>query len=276
MRILVVVCLMVGVAHAAPADVAKKIIDAQVAGAQTSDDSFEKTFAPDAIVNDQEVSGLGTLKVELFNHASFQIVIKGIKVRSLTAGGDAKLVWFAGELEVTTAGVTGQDDQTGDIKTGPATKHTVRFSELAVAEGARWRVVAAQFAEPGTPKREKTGRGTMSGETKADQLSRIVISPSALANGLAKDATAIVFGTDNEERGIGGPAAKKLVESWKPLKLEIDGKVREVRTATYGFVQANVNWVKPGGDPYRMRALLIATPDPTGTWTIRVVHYAVR
>jgi hypothetical protein len=157
---------------------------------------------------------------------------------------------------------------------GPPSKHPIRFTEMAVADGAKWKVVAAQFAMPRSPKRDKMTPSSIENETKADQLARILISPSALSNGLAKDATAVVFGTDKAERGIGGPAAKKLVDGWKSLKLEIEGNVREVRTATYGFVQANVNWVQAGGAPYRMRALMIATPDRTGTWTIRTVHYA--
>jgi hypothetical protein len=274
MRILLLLVVSVGVAHAeAPADVAKKIVDAQLAALQKIDDSFEKTFAPGAVVNASDVQNLQMVKVEEITGGGFRTSIHATKLLSLTAGGDAKVVWLAGEAELTTRTVTGQKDN-GDFEYGPSAKHTIRFTELAVADGAKWKVVAAQFAQPGAPKRNTSAPTSIDNETKPDQLAKIVVSSTALSNGLAKDATAVVFGTDKAERGIGGPAAKKLVDGWKSLKLELEGKVREVRTATYGFVQANVNWVQPGGAPYRMRALMIATPGPTGTWTIRTVHYA--
>lgn len=274
MRILLLLLVSVGVAHAeAPADVAKKIVNAQLAGLQQMDDGFDKTFAPGAVVNSSDVQNLQMVKVDEIANGGFRTSIHATKLLSLTAGGDAKVVWLAGEAEISTRGVTGQKDN-GDFEYGPSTKHTIRFTELAVADGGKWKVVAAQFARPGAPQRNTRAPASIDNETKADQLAKLVISSTALSSGLAKDATAVVFGTDKAERGIGGPAAKKLVDGWKSLKLELEGKVREVRTATYGFVQANVNWIQPGGAPYRMRALLIATPDPSGAWTIRAVHYA--
>lgn len=275
MRILLAwLVMLVGVAHAeTPADVAKKIVNTQLTSLQKMDDEFDKTFAAGAVVNASDVHNLSLVKVDEITNGNMRTGIHSAKLLSLTAGGDSKVVWMAGEAELTTRLVTGQKDD-GEFTYGPSAKHSVRFTELAVADGAKWKVVAAQFARPEAPKRNTSAPTSIANETKADHLARTVISPLALSTALAKDATAVVFGTDKAERGIGGPAAKKLVDGWKSLKLELEGKVREVRTATYGFVQANVNWVQPGGAPYRMRALLIATPDPTGTWTIRTVHYA--
>jgi hypothetical protein len=275
MRILVVVWVVMsfGVARAeSPADVARKIVNAQLAALEQLDDSFEKTFAPGSVVNESDVQNLQMLKLDLAN-GGMTTSIDATKLVSLTAGGNAKVVWIAAEAELTTRSLTGQDDN-GEPTYSAKENHAIRFTELAVADGTKWKVVAAQFARPGSPKRNKLPPSAIDNTTKADQLARIVISPSALSTGLAKDATAVVFGTDKAERGIGGQAGKKLLDRWKSLKLEIDGAVREVRTATFGFVQANVNWVQPGGAPYRMRVLMIATPDPTGTWTIRTVHYA--
>lgn len=276
MRIMLVmwVVLAAGAARAeAPAAVAKKIVTAQVAALTNTDDSvIAKTFAPDAVVMiteggaEEAKSGLSLLKAGITG--SMHAFISKAKLASLTAGGNAKMVWIGAEIELTL------DQQTSETTTSTR-KQTVRLTELAIADGTTWKVIAAMFAPPGSPTRDKTGPSAIEGATAAGPLARILISPSALSSGLSKDAATVVFGTDKGERGIGAAPAKKLIDSWKSLKLEVDGAVREVRTTTYGFVQANVKWVKPGGEPYRMRALMIATPDPTGTWTIVAVHYAV-
>ena len=49
-----------------------------------------------------------------------------------------------------------------------------------------------------------------------------------------------MFGTEEGERGVGLAASKKLVTSWSKLSLAVDGKPREVRTATWGYAAANV------------------------------------
>lgn len=74
---------------------------------------------------------------------------------------------------------------------------------------------------------------------------------------------------------MGVPAAKKLLESWKTLKLELAGGVREVTTANYGFVQASLKWTKPDGKPLWMRVLVIATRERSQQWVIRAVHYGL-
>lgn len=282
MRILLVVVLVMGVAYAeTPTQVATKLVNAHLDALKNNDDTegkaLEKTFAPDGLViaPDGDLgtpkTGLPRVKTSIVggNVGGMPAGVASVKIGSLTSGGDDKVTWLAAELEFVTYSRNAP-------KTAPRSTHTIRLTELAVADGGKWKVVAALFGKPGTPKRDSNPPLMISGETKPGSLSKILVSPEYLSNGLAKDATVVVFGTDKAEKAIGGPAAKKLVDSWKSLKLEIEGDVREIATSTYGFVQANVNWVKPGGAPYRMRALMIATRDGTSDpWTIRAVQFAI-
>ena len=50
-------------------------------------------------------------------------------------------------------------------------------------------------------------------------------------------------------------------------------KVREVRTAVWGYAMADVNIPKPGGAPFRMSAFLIAVPGPNNAWSVVAVRY---
>ena len=156
MRILLLVCLMVGVAQAeTPAQIAKKLLDGQLAamkGAQSS--TFETAFPADTVVGatdggtSKAADGLGHIRSGIANN--MLAVISTTKVLSLTAGGDAKVVWFSGEVEI------GTEQQTGP-RSITKNKHVVRFTELAVADGAKWKVVAAEFGRPGTRPRDDYG-----------------------------------------------------------------------------------------------------------------------
>src|SRR5690606_27393922 len=115
---------------------------------------------------------------------------------------------------------------------------------------------------------DKKPPSAIAAPTSAGVLAKWAANPKALSRLLLPKPTTVVFGTEKAERGIGGAAAKKLVDSWAKLQLELEGTPREVRTPRYGFLQANINWVKPGGPPYRMRVLMIGIPDSKGTWEI--------
>jgi len=85
----------------------------------------------------------------------------------------------------------------------------------------------------------------------------------------------VVFGTDKAERAIGLAAAKALLAKWRklPLAIEEADKVREVRTASWGFAIADVNISKPGGSPYRMSGFFVAVPSPNGAWSVVAASY---
>ena len=274
MRILLVVALSIssGLAHAeTPAEIATKLIDAQLDAFKTADDDkFGRQFAPDALFG---VSGNGIVQAERVRvtvglTGDGRGEITGSKKLSLTAGGNATVVWFSGEVEILFQ---------ARVSPGEPTKYktAVRFTELAVVDGGgKWHVVAAEWGNPTSP---SDGDGaTIPQGTKPGTLAKLVIDPKQLAFQLpAKDDTVVVFGTDARERAVGVPAAKKLLESWKTLKLELAGGVREVTTANYGFVQASLKWTKPDGKPLWMRVLVIATRERSQPWVIRAVHYGL-
>jgi hypothetical protein len=60
-----------------------------------------------------------------------------------------------------------------------------------------------------------------------------------------------------------------------PLAIEEADKVREVRTASWGYAIAdvNINVPKPGAAPYRMSAFVIAVPAVGGAWSVVAVNY---
>jgi hypothetical protein len=106
---------------------------------------------------------------------------------------------------------------------------------------------------------------------------KLLAAPDALSGALAADPI-VVFGTDKAERAIGRAAAKALLAKWRklPLAVEEADKVREVRTASWGFAMADVNIPKPGGAPFRMSAFLVAVPGPSGSWSVVAVNYGAR
>lgn len=270
MRILLVVVLVVAskLAHAeTPAQVADKLVTAQLAALVANDvEALGKSFTSDAVILGPNSSsslakeGLEVFRVGIVGHTMHGRMFSA-KQTSLVAGGDDKQVWIA--LEIAT--VFGGHEYAA---AKPDSKATLRITELAVPVNGSWKIVAALVAEPG---RESSRPWAVLNATKPDALSKLLASPSAISSGLAKDA--VVLGTEKSERTVGSAAAKKLVESWKGLQLSIVGNVREVRTATYGFVQANLEWTDAKKRKHEMRGLVIATPDPAGTWTIRAVHY---
>ncbi len=275
MRILLLVCLMVGVAQAeTPTQIAKKIVTAQIEALADNNDlsgeAFAKTFATDAVVM---ASYGGTAKNELGGIQSeirggMHAWVQSAKLVSLVAGGDDKVVWISAEIDLANTSHTGPGVKTKE-------SYTLRVTELAVSDGGKWKVVAAMFGRPGPASRNKYPPLAIEGTTKRGSMTKFLVDPKQVAFQLpGKDDTVVVFGTDKSEKAVGAAAAKKLLESWKGLKLEIEGNVREVEGPTWGFVQANISWVKPGGPPYRLCALMIATKEPSQPWVFRAIQFA--
>ena len=147
------------------------------------------------------------------------------------------------------------------------------MTALAVADGASWKIVAAVIDHARSPIAYDTAADSVASVTTAGPLAALPASVTALKAALAKDLGVVVIGTDKGERAVGPKAAAKLLDRWSKLKLEMDTKVREVRTKTWGYVQGNIDMVK-GKERYRMAVLLIALPNADGTWSVGAVHYS--
>ena len=149
---------------------------------------------------------------------------------------------------------------------------THRVTQLAVHDDKGWRVVASLIGiqggaiSGGSP-------GDVGGASAPGPLAPLLASPKAIADALSNDPHTFVLGTEPAERAIGPAAAKKLLASWAKLSFVVDGKVRELETASYGMVQAHVKWTK-GKTAHWMDAMLVAVPGPNGTWKVVGVHYA--
>jgi hypothetical protein len=186
--------------------------------------------------------------------------------RGLVAVGTAGMAWLAAELEISVVSA-----EPGE-KPSSAT-HTVRAVELLDA-ASDWKVVAASFTEVRSLDRLRESLGPIPSPTPAEPLMKLLAAPDELAASLSADPV-VVFGTDKAERAIGQAAAKALLSKWRkiPLAIEEGDKVREVRTAGWGFAIADVNIPKPGGAPYRMSGFLVAVPAPNGSWSVVAVNY---
>ena len=185
------------------------------------------------------------------------------KITSLVAGGDQNVAWYTSDVS---ADYSGAAEGVGEIHGSS----TCRITQVAAPDGKDWKVVASltgcgalSFGPP----------GDVGGATAAGPLAPLLASPKALAAALSADPHTFVLGTEKAERAIGPTAAKKLLTSWAKLSLVVDGKVREVETTSYAFVQGHVKWTK-GKTTHWMDAMLVAVPAPGGGWKVVGVHYA--
>ena len=239
----------------------RAVLKAQLA-ALANDDAFIATFAKQATVltplGSDEVhapnAGVAAKIAFLNPHAE----LKSATFDHFTAGGNAQVSWFAAELHMTIA-----SHEPGS----PAAteQHVVRAIEL-LDSAADWKVAVASFTN--VAPLYTFGTSSIKDPTEPGPLSKLLISPDALASALADDA--VVFGTDPDERGIGTAGAKALLGKWKKLTISIDpkSKVREVRTATFGYAMTNVRILaKPGGGAYKLNAFVLALPREGGTWS---------
>ena len=268
MRCFIVLLLLAGTAHADLEADARKVLDGQLKTIRTGDEAaFRALFDPDAIVVGYKPDEPGKELSDLYFVADLfggspHTSLRKLAVKSIGGvGGDAKAMWFTAEI---TASAHIPEPGFG------ASNETITFrlSELATFDGKAWKIVAAAVDLPSTPRGSAGSEFT--GATVAGPLTAMLAAPATTAAALRADA--FVIGTDKAERGI-GPAAKKLLAKWSKLELAIEGKPREVRTATWGFAQAHVAWKQKTKTVY-MSALVIAVPKPDGTWTPVGLHYS--
>lgn len=252
-----------------PAERAKSLLEKQMKALPADNADLLTTFAKDAVVMLPRVAAklqpdleLGGQIAGMNPHAE----MRGVKLSQLVAGGTAGMAWLAAELEITVASA-----EPGE-KPSSAT-HAVRAVELLDA-ASDWKVVAASFTEVRSLERLRASLGSIPSPTPAGPLVKLLSAPEELAAALSA-APVVVFGTDKAERASGQAAAKALLSKWRklPLAIEEGDKVREVRTASWGFAMADVNIPKLGGAPYRMTGFLIAIPGPSGSWSVVAVNY---
>lgn len=245
----------------------RAVLKAQLA-ALANDEAFIATFAKQATV----LTPLGSNEVHAPNASVAAAIgflnphaeLKSATFDHFTSGGNAQIAWFAAELHLTIA-----SHEPGS----PAAteKHTVRAIEL-LDGAADWKVAVASFTN--VAQVYTFGTSSIKDPTDAGLLANLLLSPEALASALGDGA--VVFGTDPAERAVGTADAKALLGKWKKLAITLDpkSKVREVRTATYGYAMTNVRMVtKPGGEAYKLNAFVLALPGAGSTWSVVGASY---
>lgn len=192
--------------------------------------------------------------------AGARVVPAGItsaRIESLASDkiGDGAF-WFAVEIRITAAGSTRM------------------YRALELLDGKTGQIAVATFA-PLAPFARSAAAPPMPIATPAGPLADLLVSPraarAAVAPGHARRVE--ILGTDADERATYGDAAKSLLARWNKLALVRDAAVAEVHTATWGYAVATVSFAKPGGAPYRMAALVLATPTASGAWSVSAIHY---
>lgn len=253
-----------------PEERAKALIERQIKALPDNNAAFLATLASGAglfvpsfpVKLDDPNIDIGGQIAGMNPHAE----MKSAKLTKLTAGGSSSMVWLAAELEITVLSSEPGEKPSTDT-------HAIRAVELLDA-ASEWKAVAASFTEARPLEQLRPTRGPIPSATAPGPLVKLLAASDELAAALASDQV-IVYGTDKAERAIGQPAAKALLSKWRklPLAIEEDAKVRETRTATWGYAMAIVNIPKPGGPPFRMSAFLIAVPAANGTWSVVAVNY---
>ena len=192
--------------------------------------------------------------------------MKSAKITELVVGGNASMVWLAAELEIVVLSLEPGETPSTEVR-------TVRAVELLDA-ASDWKIVAASFVQVRGLSQRRSSLGPIPSPTPAGPLTPLLASPDKLAAAIAGDPV-VLYGTDKAERAIGASAAKSLLAKWRklPLAIEENDKVREVRTANWGYAMADVNIAKAGGPPYRMSGFVIAVPSADGAWSVVAASY---
>lgn len=268
---LILLASTAGAGSATPDKIAEDVLDAQlpqVPRLDSDDDAHRRArYTKDTVLLGSRTEPVGEVAegyVDLIpTIGSFQV--DHSQIASLVAGGDKNVVWYTSDVS---ADYSGGAEGTGEIHNSA----TNRITQIAVPDGKGWKVVASLIGLEGGAMSGGTP-GDMGAATPAGPLTPLLASPTALAAALSADPHTFVLGTEKAERAIGPAAAKKLLMSWAKLSLVVDGKVREVETKSYGFVQGHVKWTK-GKDTHWMDAMLVAIPARGGTWKVVGIHYA--
>lgn len=243
---------------------ARALLEAQLATFPDKHDALAATFTPKAFVLVPTVreaadtsNELATLIPGMEGHEE-KLVSR--KIDKLVAGSSRGITWLGAELLL-------------EIKRPSGTiKKPMRVLELLDGNSGA-KVAVASFGNVTKQLYAQGDMGTLPETSNAGPLAKLLTSPGDAAAALANDPNVIVMGTDATERAVGYDAAKKMLESWKVLKLSIDkSNVLEVHTADWGYALAYVNMPSKDPQPYRMTALIIGIPKGD-SWSVVGMHY---
>lgn len=284
MRIVALVVLMVSAAAAAasPREVAqtKALLEKQRTAIVRDDaDAFIAVFTasplvifPGATEVSDDEQGLRAVFLHQFgtpdepsSHA-ISATWKDVKIVALGAGTGAVV---SANLNVEWAG--------GDVGT------SFRVTELLIATPDDALRVLAAHVSIGISTREAVANlddakyrpvpfPGAQGNASADKL---LTHPAQLAAALLSNPNVIVLGTDTKERAVGA-AAKKMLTSWKSLKLAVDGGVRtgSIGESGLGYLAANISLTSGKHTlPFRVLAFTRENPE-TGAPTILALHFS--
>jgi hypothetical protein len=108
--------------------------------------------------------------------------------------------------------------------------------------------------------------------TAAGPLTALLADPKAMAAALLDDPAVVVLGTELAERAVGPAAARKLLRKWTRLALAIAGAPHEVRTASWSYAVANVDWKGAARSSTCARACSRSTSAARGRWSPRTTR----
>jgi hypothetical protein len=142
------------------------------------------------------------------------------------------------------------------------------------------RVIAASFSIPppvgAAPIGEPAPKLSIGAPPAADPDSWLG-SPGELAKHLRNDGATVLIGSDARELALGTDESRRLLASWKNVKLDFVGNVRAIEGAGYRIVAGYARWRGPKPTLFRVLGLFVpgevmAGPAP---WELATVHYSV-
>jgi hypothetical protein len=238
---------------------ATELLKTQVDSLKGDGTALVASFRPDAVVlvpDPRLASGPNVGLRDAIDQTGPQDSVKKIALGKVVAGGNATAVWLNATIDITVG-----------------KPRTVRVTELMAAPD--WKVVAAAFTDSRSPNMMDSAPDAVPSATSAGVLAPLLAKPGDLDAAIGSDPGLAVFGTDAKEIAFGAEAAHKMLTGWNSLPLSVEGAPREVREASWGYAQANVNWNKPGDRaPTRLSAMLIAVPGPDGKWSVVAASYS--
>lgn len=191
------------------------------------------------------------------------------KVASLVAGGNDRVVWLQFDLVIE---LKAWESGAGDSGPGGMARRTVRGSEL-ITEKSGWKAVAAAFSTLREPEPSQPPF-PVADPTEPGPLTGLAADPIRAARALRDDPAVAVVGFGPGDRAIGPVAARALLGKLGARTPALLGKPREIRTAYWGLVHANLDLPLDGEAlPARAGVQLIALPDAKGVWSVVSVHY---
>lgn len=266
---LITIALLVGcssqtrTAAAAPATAeakARELLQHQLDVSKGSPDAVKKTFTDDAVVFTKGKATTVDI-VTFFGLADGGpdgMKAEKATIAKLLAGGNSDAIWFYAEVAVKWKTPAGGKESS-----------TTRVIEVATAAD-QWKVVAAAFGEGGELAAMASNREIENATAADGPLAKLLGAPDAAAAKLAPDA--IVVGPTTAVQGKG---ARDALASWKLEPMHVFKRAREVRTATWGFAQANLDH-PVGADTDRVAGLVVAVPEAGGGWRVVLAQYVNR